>query len=78
MAVSVDALRALLVEAGVAPELARKLDAARPMLRQGVDSVDFPAFCALLEERLGCALDDDTAARLSSLDDFARFLAGGQ
>jgi acyl carrier protein len=78
MAASVDALRELLIEAGVAPELARRLDAARPMLRQGVDSVDFPAFCALLEERLGCALDDDTAARLSSLDDFARFLAGGQ
>ena len=78
MAVSVDALRALLIEAGVAPELAHRLDAARPLLRQGVDSVDFPAFCALLEERLGCALDDDTAARLSSLEDFARFLAEGQ
>lgn len=78
MALSVEALRALLIEAGVAPEVARRLDAARPLLRQGVDSVDFPAFCALLEERVGCVLDDDSAARLSSLDDFARFLAGGQ
>lgn len=78
MAVSIDELRELLIEAGVAPEVARRLDAARPLLRQGVDSVDFPAFCALLEERLGCVLDDDSAARLSSLDDFAKFLAGGQ
>jgi len=78
MSVSIDALRELLIESGVAPEVARRLDAARPLLRQGVDSVDFPAFCALLEERLGCVLDDDSAARLSSLDDFARFLAGGQ
>jgi len=78
MSVSIDALRELLIESGVAPEVASRLDAARPLLRQGVDSVDFPAFCALLEERLGCVLDDDSAARLSSLDDFARFLAGGQ
>lgn len=78
MAVSVDTLREFLIEAGVAPEVARRLDAARPLLRQGVDSVDFPAFCALLEERLGCVLDDDSAARLSSLEDFARFLGGGR
>jgi len=74
MAVSIDELRTLLVEAGVKPELARSLDPAAPLLRQGVDSVDFPAFCALLEERHGVALDDATALRLRTLEDFSGYL----
>ena len=75
MALSIDELRLLLEEAGVRPELARGLDPSRPLLRQGLDSVDFPAFCALVEERSGVALDDATALSLRTLEDFARFLA---
>jgi acyl carrier protein len=74
MPASLDDLRSLLVEAGVKPELARSLDTAAPLLRQGVDSVDFPAFCALLEERYGVALDEAVALKLRSLEDFQRFL----
>lgn len=74
MDVSVADLRALLEEAGVKPELARSLDPAAPLLRQGVDSVDFPAFCALLEERCALALSEETAMNLRSLEDFSRFL----
>ncbi|MDP2849401.1 MAG: acyl carrier protein [Humidesulfovibrio sp.] len=74
MAVSVADLRALLEEAGVKPELARSLDPAAPLLRQGVDSVDFPAFCALLEERCALALDEEAVLKLRTLEDFARFL----
>lgn len=74
MAVSIEELRILLVEAGVKPELASSLDPAAPLLRQGVDSVDFPAFCALLEERYGVALDDATALRLRTLEDFSGYL----
>ncbi len=74
MTVSIDDLRTLLVEAGVKPELARKLDASAPLLRQGVDSMDFPSFCALIEERLGVSLDDELALSLKTLEDFARFL----
>jgi len=51
MSASLDDLRSLLVEAGVKAELASSLDAAAPLLRQGIDSIDFPTFCALLEER---------------------------
>ncbi|GAB6126233.1 acyl carrier protein [Humidesulfovibrio idahonensis] len=74
MALSMDDLRLLLEEAGVRPELARAIDPAAPLLRQGVDSVDFPAFCALLEERFGTPLDETTALTLRTLNDFAAFL----
>ena len=74
MTVSIEDLRALLEEAGVRPELAKRLDASAPLLRQGVDSMDFPSFCALIEERLGVSLDDEQALSLKTLEDFARFL----
>lgn len=76
MAASIADLRGLLEEAGVKPELARSLDAAKPLLAQGLDSVDFPSFCVLLEERFGYVLDDGNSYNLRSLDDFARFLKG--
>jgi len=74
MDLSMDDLRLLLVEAGVRPELARAIDPATPLLRQGVDSVDFPAFCALLEERFKAPLDETTALTLRTLNDIAAFL----
>ena len=74
MALSMDDLRLLLEEAGVRPELARAIDPAAPLLRQGVDSVDFPAFCALLEERTGMTMDETVTLSLRTLNDFARFL----
>ncbi len=74
MAVSIEELRTLLAEAGVKSELARSLDPAAPLLRQGIDSVDFPAFCALLEERYGVVLDEAAALRLRTLEDFSGYL----
>lgn len=64
-------LKALLEEIGMKPEAVRVLDPAAPLLKQGLDSVDFPAFCALLEERFHLSLDDDAALKLRTLDDFA-------
>ncbi|SNR75819.1 acyl carrier protein [Humidesulfovibrio mexicanus] len=78
MRISLDELRSLLAEAGVKPELAKNLDASSPLLRQGVDSVDFPAFCALVEERYGLAMDDEHAFTLKTLEDFARHIEGAQ
>jgi len=74
MTVRMDDLRALLAEAGVKPDLAGRLDPSAPLLRQGVDSIDFPSFCALLEERYGVTLNDEKALTLKTLDDFVRFL----
>lgn len=78
MAANIDDLRALLVEAGVKPELARSIDPAKPLLAQGLDSLDFPSFCALLEERSGLVLDEENTFKLRSLDDFARFLGSAK
>lgn len=78
MPVSVEELRTLLVEAGVKPDLAKALDPASPLLRQGVDSVDFPAFCVLVEERYGQALNDEKALSLRTLEDFARHIGEGR
>ncbi|GEM_PF-671601 len=74
MAVTGLELKGLLEEAGVKAEVARAVDPAGPLLKQGLDSIDFPAFCALLEERFQVSLDDVTALKLRSLDDFAAFI----
>jgi len=75
MEVTSESLQKLLEEAGVQPEVARAINPAESLLRQGVDSVDFPAFCALVEEKYAVALDDEAALRLRTLNDFARYLA---
>ncbi|MHC1700245.1 MAG: acyl carrier protein [Humidesulfovibrio sp.] len=67
-------LKNLLAEAGVQPEVARAVDPAAPLLKQGLDSVDFPAFCALVEERFQVRLDDEAALVLRTLDDFAAYV----
>ncbi|MDQ7836126.1 MAG: acyl carrier protein [Humidesulfovibrio sp.] len=69
-------LKALLEEVGVKPEVARAVDPSGPLLRQGLDSVDFPSFCALLEERYGLRLDDEAALKLRTLNDFAAAVNG--
>jgi acyl carrier protein len=80
MAVTGQELKALLEEIGMAPEAVRALDPAAPLLKQGLDSVDFPAFCALLEERFHMRLDDASALKLRTLEDFAGHInqEGGQ
>jgi len=76
MAVNADELRGLLAEAGVRPELARAIDPAVPLLRQGLDSMDYPAFMALVEDRYGVVLSDAAAMDLRTLNDFVLFLGG--
>jgi acyl carrier protein len=71
MAVTGLELKALLKEIGVKPEVVQALDPAGPLLKQGIDSVDFPAFCALVEERFHLRLDDAAALKLRTLEDFA-------
>jgi len=75
MTISIDDLRQLLEDAGVSPALAKSLDPAQPLLKQGLDSMDFPAFCAQVEERCGVSLNDAAAATLRTLNDFERFIA---
>jgi len=76
MSIDLEELRRLLVAAGVRPEVAEKIDPAVPLLKQGLDSVDFPSFCAVVEERAGVPLDEETALTLRTLNDFVAYLAG--
>jgi len=78
MSVTAMELKAMLEEVGVKPEVARAVDPAVALLRQGLDSVDFPAFCALFEERFKVRLDDETALKLRTLNDFAAFAASAR
>lgn len=78
MAITGLELKAMLEEIGVKPEVARAVDPAGALLKQGVDSVDFPAFCALFEERYKVRLDDEAALKLRTLDDFAAFAASAK
>ena len=75
MDITASRLKDLLQEAGVPARVAQAVDPAQPLLRQGLDSVDFPAFCSLLEERFGLALGDEEALRLRTLEDFIRYIA---
>lgn len=74
MPVSRNILCDLLVEAGVAPAVAEAIRPDVPLLRQGVDSLDFSAFCLAVENRFGLSLDERDTLSLRTLDDFVAYL----
>ncbi|MBI4803714.1 MAG: acyl carrier protein [Desulfovibrio sp.] len=74
MTVSAGILRELLVEAGVEPSTAEAVQPALPLLRQGVDSLDYPAFCLAVEKRFGLTIDDRASLSLRTLDDFIAYI----
>lgn len=77
MTVTALELKELLGEIGMRPEVVQAVDPARPLLAQGVDSADYPAFAALLEERFGLDMDEAEGRALRTLEDFAAFLNAG-
>lgn len=74
MAVTALELKALLGEIGMRPEAAQAVDTAKPLLAQGGDSADYPAFLALLEERFGLDTEGLEGQSLRTLEDFAALL----
>lgn len=74
MKARIDRLRDTLVQIGLPPELAKTMDPAKPMLEQGMDSVDFPAFCLAFEETYKISLDNEIVMTLHTLNDFAKFV----
>ncbi|MCM0755396.1 acyl carrier protein [Desulfovibrio aminophilus] len=76
MAVDIKALQQALRDAGLAPTGGDEWLADVPLLRQGMDSIDFPAFIALLEDRFQISISDAEMMRLRTLNDFAAFLDG--
>lgn len=67
-------LRTLLLEAGVAPTIVEVLRPDVPLLRQGVDSMDYPAFILAVERRFNLTIDERASFSLRTLEDFAAYL----
>lgn len=76
MSVDIKALQQALKDAGISPANGGEWLADVPLLRQGLDSIDFPAFIALLEDRFKVSISDAEMMRLRTLNDFAAFLDG--
>lgn len=74
MNVTTQVLRELLVEAGVDQGVADAVRPDAPLLRQGVDSLDFPAFSLAVESRFDLAIDERDSLSLRTLDDFAEYI----
>lgn len=74
MNVTTQVLRELLVEAGVDQAVADAVRPDAPLLRQGVDSLDFPAFSLAVESRFDMAVDEGDSLSLRTLDDFAAYI----
>ena len=60
---------------GLDAELVSQLDPARPLIQQGVDSVDYPGFILAFEEAYGVKVSDAESLRLKTLNDFMNFAA---
>ena len=78
MSVTVIALKELMVANGIAAELVSRIDPARPLIQQGVDSVDYPGFILAFEDAFGIAISDAESLRLKTLNDFVNFAAARQ
>ncbi|WP_243310033.1 acyl carrier protein [Fundidesulfovibrio agrisoli] len=74
MDVTTEILRGLLAEAGVDPVVAEAVLPGEPLLRQGVDSLDYPAFSLAVEARFGLSIDERASMSLRTLDDFAAYI----
>ena len=74
MDVTTEILRELLAEAGVDPAVADAVRPGEPLLRQGVDSLDYPAFTLAVEGRFKLAIDERASMSLRTLDDFADYI----
>ena len=78
MSVTVIALKELMVANGIAADLVSRIDPARPLIQQGVDSVDYPGFILAFEDAFGIAISDAESLRLKTLNDFVNFAAARQ
>ena len=74
MAITEATLKELLVLAGAERAVVDALPADAPMLRHGIDSLDFPSFIVVLEERFGLTIPEEEAWELRTLNDFAAYL----
>ena len=75
MSATIAELKALMLSIGLDAELVRQLDPVKPLIQQGVDSVDYPAFILAFEDACGVQVSDADSLRLKTLNDFMNFVA---
>ena len=75
MSATISSLKELMLATGLDAELVSQLDPARPLIQQGVDSVDYPGFILAFEEAFGIRISDAESLRLKTLNDFMNFAA---
>ena len=75
MKVSLEDLLIFMLEAGIPGETVKFLKPGEPLLKQGLDSMDYPAFVLTLEDRLGITIGEKEAMRLRTLEDYQRYLS---
>ena len=78
MNITSSSLKELMLANGIAAELVSRIDPARPLIQQGVDSVDYPGFIVAFEDAFGIAISDAESLRLKTLNDFVNFAAARQ
>ena len=78
MSVTISALKELMLATGLDAALVSQLDPVKPLIQQGVDSVDYPGFILAFEEAFGIAISDAESLRLKTLNDFVNFAAARQ
>jgi acyl carrier protein len=78
MNVGIDDLRQAMIEAGIETRIAMGVRPDEPLAKQGVDSIDFPAFAAALEERYRVKIEEKDSLSLRTLNDFAAYLSAGK
>lgn len=71
---NIESLKELMLGIGIDKDLVDNLDPASPLSRQGIDSVDYPAFAVALEGQYGVTISDSDTLQLKTLNDFVAFL----
>lgn len=69
-------LKTIMLSIGLDSDLVNAIKPTEPLALQGLDSFDFPAFAAAVEEKYGKQISDRDVLRLKTLNDFAAYING--
>ena len=75
---TIEDFKGIMLNIGIEEGLVRELKPAQPIAGRLMDSVDYPAFLAAVEERFGVRIEDRYALKLKSLNDFMNYVNEGE
>jgi len=76
--VTVEELKRVMGRVGIDQALVDAIDPAKPLLLQGMDSVDYPVFALAVEEQFRVRISDRDVLQLKTLYDFKHFIEGNR